>query len=316
VPVGLRLYLKEKDAEALDVDYHSRSELARQILDPICAVAAEAQRAVIATGDGNYSTKEFLQDLPENVGVVGRFPVNSRLYEAPPTERPPGRPGPMPRKGPEVGSPQTLAEEESSFGPHPTEEGAEVRVVCGIWDSVLPGVMLRVVVVRRLEVDEQSQKNELEAFFTTLGPTENESTEDESEPPGDEPGEGLSGTEILQEYSRRWSVEILIREAKQFGGLGKDRCRKLRRIRGVNAFRLFMLAATRLCFAKQVQKQGAVNLKSRRPWYKQKEVPSGRDVLWACRAHLLTEGITPTVGFEQAMGEFHRKQPATRSRAA
>lgn len=59
--------------------------------ESFCAVATEAQRAVIATGDGNYSTEAFLQDLPENADVVGRFPVNSRLYEAPPTERPPGR---------------------------------------------------------------------------------------------------------------------------------------------------------------------------------------------------------------------------------
>jgi hypothetical protein len=186
--------------------------------------------------------------------VVGRFPVNSRLYEAPPTERPPGRPGPMPRKGPEIGSPQTLAKEENSFGPHPTEEGAEVQVVCGIWDSVLPGVMLRVVVVRRPDVGEQSRKNELEAFFTTLGPREDEESElpgdqssedpgeESSEDPGEDSSEELSGEEVLQEYGRRWSVEILIREAKQFGGLGKDRCRKLRRIRGVNAFRLWLMS--------------------------------------------------------------------------
>jgi hypothetical protein len=83
----------------------------------------------------------------------------------------------------------------------------------------------------------------------------------------------------------------------------------------VNGFRLFMLAAPRLCFAGLVQKQGTVNLKSQRPWYTQKEVPSGRDVLEICRAELVAERITPKVGFKQAMGKPHQKHPATQSRA-
>jgi hypothetical protein len=179
-----------------------------------------------------------------------------------------------------------------------------VRVACGIWDSVLPRVLLRVVVVRRPAA--KKQKNELEAFFTTRCSKAEEPEE----------AEDLTGEEILQEYRRRWSVEIVIREAKQFGGLGKDRCRKLRRIEGVNAFRLFMLAAGRLHFAKQVNQHGEMDLTPHRPWYEKKEVPSGRDVLWACREELLAEGITPTVGFKHTMDVSHRQEPAARSRAA
>lgn len=183
-----------------------------------------------------------------------------------------------------------------------------MRVTCGIWDSVLPGVMLRVVIVHRPEAKEHTQKNELEAFFTTLC---GEAKESEPEKQGKE----LLGEDILQEYSGRWSVEIVIREAKQFGGLGKDQCRRLHRIEGANAFRLFMLAAGRLYFAKQVTEHGEMDLASERPWYKQ-DVPSGRDVLWNCRAQLLAEGVTPTVGFKHTMEVFHQKQPTTRSRAA
>lgn len=306
LPVGLRLYLKKSEAEQLNRSYHSRSELARQILDRVAEQVGPNQ-TVLSVQDGDYSTKTFLRGLPENVEVVGRLPIDSKLYEAP-SERPPGKPGPQPRKGELIGSAKTLAQKDDSFQPHPNEEGAEVHVTCGIWDSVLPEVLLRVVVVRRPEED--ASKKKLEAFFTTRC-----SKDEASEEPA-AAGSALAAEGILREYGGRWSVEIVIREAKQFGGLGQDRCRRLHRIEGVNAFRLFMLAATRLHFAKQIAGHGELDLTPQRPWYKEKEVPSGRDVLWACREELLAEGITPTVGFKHTARVSHRKPTAMRSRAA
>ena len=48
---------------------------------------------------------------------------------------------------------------------------------------------------------------------------------------------------VLKEYRGRWSVEILIREAKESFGLGKDRCRNARKIAGINNFHLLIRAA-------------------------------------------------------------------------
>ena len=104
LPVGLRLYLKKNEAEQLDRSYRSRSQLARQILDQICEMVPEG-RTVLSIQDGNYSTKEFLQDLPPGAEVVGRLPVNSKLYEEPP-EKPPGKPGPQPKKASLWGRPR------------------------------------------------------------------------------------------------------------------------------------------------------------------------------------------------------------------
>ena len=176
VPIGLRLYLRKKEAARLDCPYRSRSELAGEMLERVSEEVGP-ERTVVSIQDGNYSTKEFLRGLPENVEVVGRLPIDSKLYE-PPEQPPPGTRGRKPRKGALIGSAKTLLAEEnpseenpaeeSAWHSHPTEDGVWIRRVRGIWDSVLPKVMLEAVVVYRPGLDSNSTKKKLEAFFTTL----------------------------------------------------------------------------------------------------------------------------------------------------
>jgi hypothetical protein len=352
VPIGLRLYLKRKEAAHLDRAYRSRSELAREMLD-LVSEEVGPRRTVISIQDGNYSTKKFLRGLPENVEVVGRLPIDSKLYEAP-EEPPPGKPGRKPQKGALIGSAKTLLagevlredlseedlsekdlageipSEESVWRSHPTEEGAWIRRVQGIWDSVLSEVMLEAVVVYRPDVGSNSSKNELGAFFTTLPagtgllkpagsnavPDADASQSKEGAGSSRETGAQKGFSErILQAYGGRWAVEILIRTAKQRLGLGKDQCRRWQRIEGTNAFRLFMAGAQNLFFAEQAAQNGREDLTRWRPWYGQKEAPSQQDVLWACRERLLRQGIIPTVGFEQSIGEVPRKEGEALARA-
>ena len=357
VPIGLRLYLKRKEAAHLDRAYRSRSELAREMLD-LVSEEVGPRRTVISIQDGNYSTKKFLRGLPENVEVVGRLPIDSKLYEAP-EEPPPGKPGRKPQKGALIGSARTLLagevlredlseedlsekdlageipSEESVWRSHPTEEGAWIRRVQGIWDSVLSEVMLEAVVVYRPDVGSNSSKNELGAFFTTLPagtgllkPAGSNAVPDadasQSDASQSKEGAGSSretgaqkgfSERILQAYGGRWAVEILIRTAKQRLGLGKDQCRRWQRIEGANAFRLFMAGAQNLFFAEQAAQNGREDLTRWRPWYGQKEAPSQQDVLWACRERLLRQGIIPTVGFEQGIGEVPRKEGEALARA-
>jgi len=389
IPIGLRLYVKKKEAAHLGRPYHSRSGLARQMLELVSETVGPG-RTVVTIQDGNRSTKKFLRGLPKNVEVVGRLPIDSKLYEAP-EEPPPGRRGRRPRKGSLIGSAKTLlaeenpaeenpaeenpaekgslgednSSEESAWQSHPTEEGVWVRRVRGIWDSVLPKVMLDAVVVYRPDLDSDSSKKgsskkELEAFFTTLseepsllgGPAETtaETTDEaeadseeeapeeeapeeeapEEEAPEEEAPEEEAPEEedlesdreeavserVLHAYGGRWAVETFIRTAKQHFGLGKDQCRRWRRIEGANAFRMFMAAAQGLFFADQAVEKGAIDLTRWRPWYRQKRNPSGEDVLWACREELLRQGIIPTVGFEQGVGKIPRERSEALARAS
>ena len=130
--------------------------------------------------------------MPKNAEVVGRLPIDSPL-DGLAEPKPPGQPGPQAKKGPRLGNAQELAEAAApeAWQAHPEEEGAEVLVVEGLWHSVMPGVLLRVVIVRREKATKR--KKVIEAFFTSLGT--------------------LSAEQILQEYRARWSIEIFFRRA-------------------------------------------------------------------------------------------------------
>jgi hypothetical protein len=243
---------------------------------------------VLSVQDGDYATKAFLQHLPDTAQVGGRLPISSPLYGRPQPKQP-SQPGPTAKKGPRLGNPKQLAEAaaEDVWQAHPTEDGAEVLTVEGCWHSVLPGRWLRVVIVRRPPEQVTKQKKPLEAFFTSWL--------------------SLNEQAILAEYRGRWSVEILIREAREHYGLGQDRCRKYERIVGVNGFRMVIGAAQVLWFAQEVERaqHQPVALHPYQPWYRQKQQVSLHDIAWAVRERLLLEGITPRVGFWEGVGVIH-----------
>jgi len=250
---------------------------------------------VLSVQDGNYATQYFLQDLPENVGVVGRMPKNGSLYERP-GPQPEEKPGPDPEKGDKIGSPKELAESALGWASHPTEEDAQVYSFEAIWQSVLPGKRLRILILRRPHLNDadsaKKRKRYLEVFFTT--------------------DLRLGAEQILEEYRGRWSIEILIREARESFGLGKDRCRATETIAGANNFRLLIGAAEVLYTAEtqEAEKQAADpeerpdRFDRLRPWYEDPGAPNLFDIHWGVREELAEAGITPKVGLRATSGEF------------
>jgi hypothetical protein len=299
VPVGLELYLKPAQAKALNVPYRSRSQLARAMLDFMAEQLPG--RHIRALADGGYATKDYGRGLPASSQVVGRFPISAKLYELPPKPSQKRRGAPR-KKGDVIGSPKTLATTETGWAPHPSEAGAEVQAWCGLWHSVLPGRLIRVVVVRRNATrciktpGRHTPLPAVEAFFT--------------------PDLTLSRDAILGEYRHRWAVEIEIRDANAFDGLGQEQCRKWQRIIGANTFRLVMAAARTLWFLAQVERGVAWNLCCYRPWYRQKVAPSQLDVVWACREALHEAGIFPIPRFTPDRAENHEEPDYALPRAA
>jgi hypothetical protein len=290
VPVGLELYLKPDTAKALKVPYLSRSQLARNIL--ACVVEQLPGRHIRSLADGGYATKDSVRQFPDSAHVVGRCPTSAKLYEWPPTPTKRRRGAPR-KKGALIGSPKTLAKTAEGWAPHPTEAGAEIQAWCGLWHSVRPGRLIRVVVLRRdatrstKRAGQRKPPPAVEAFFTT--------------------DLAWSAHDILSEYGDRWAVEMEIRDAGAFDGLGQDQCRKRQRIMGANTFRLVMAAARTLWFINQVECGTGVNLCRYRPWYRQKVAPSQLDVVWACREALHEAGIVPIPRFIPDMAENHEE---------
>jgi hypothetical protein len=292
IPVGCELYLKVAQAQACHVPYRSRSQLVRTILDFVAAQVPG--RSIRSSADGGYATKDYVRQLPPRTQIVGRFPVSAKLYEVPPPPRPQRRGAPR-KKGALIGSPKLLAQTATGWTPHPHEAGAEFQAWCGLWHPVLPGRLVRVVVVRRdatratLRRGHRKPPPAVEAFFTT--------------------DLALSAQEILSEYRARWAVEIAIRDANAFEGLGHDQCRKRQRILGVNTLRLVLAAARTLWFIAQVDRGLEVPLCRYRPWYRQKVAPSQLDVAEACREALQEAGIFPIPRFTPEVAE-NDEEPA------
>jgi hypothetical protein len=274
VPIGLSLYLKEAQARKLQLPYRSRSALAREIVDFVAAQLPD--RRIQGLSDGGYATKAYLQGLPASVHVVSRMLLTGKLYAPPPKPVGPQR-GRPPKKGPVLGSPKTFARTRHGWHPHPTEAGALVQAWEGVWHTVLPGRVIRVVVVRRprhkpsRHAGQHKPPPPVEAFFTT--------------------DLSLSLAAILARYRERWAVEITIRDTYAFDGLGQDHCRKVERIVGANTLRLALAATRTLWFVEQASRAAPLNLQRYRPWYRKKCAPSQLDVVWACREALHEAGV-------------------------
>ena len=289
IPIGLSLYLKEEHAQKLHVPYHSRSALAREMVDFVAAQLPT--RRIRALSDGGYATKDYLQQLPTTVDVVARMLTTGKLYALPsqPTLPRRGRP---PKKGPLLGSPKTLARKRSGWQSHLTEAGASIQAWDGVWHTVLPGRVVRLVVRRplRVRVRKPGQCKALppvEAFFTT--------------------DLTLSLDAILGQYRERWAVEITIRDSNALAGLGQDQCRKHARAVGANTLRLVLAAARTLWFVKHAARTPAIELRRYRPWYRQKVAPSQLDIVWTWREALHTAGVFPIPRFARDLAEIQQE---------
>jgi DDE superfamily endonuclease len=288
VPIGLSLYRKEAQARKLQLPYRSRSALAREIVDFVAA--QRPGRWIRGLVDGGYATKESLQGLPASVHVVSRMLLTGKLYAPPPKPYGPQR-GRPPQKGPWLGSPKTFARNRHGWHPHPTEAGALVQAWEGLWHTVLPGRVIRVVVVRRPRRSRHAGQHRppppVAAFFTT--------------------DLSLSLAAILAQYRDRWAVEIAIRDTYAFDGLGQDQCRKVERMVGANTLRLVLAAARTLWFVERASRADTLDLQRYRPWYRQKCAPSQLDVVWVCREALHEARVFPIPRFTPELAEIHKE---------
>jgi hypothetical protein len=279
LPIGLELSRKEALAYKLKVPYRSRSALARRIVDHVAATLPT--RAIHVATDGGDATQAFLRALPPHVTVIGRFLLTATLSQLPPT-RVKGQRGAPRKKGPLLGSPQTLATPSAAWQPHPQEAGAFIQSWVGLWHSVCPGRPMRVVVVWRPHLQGTKAPHGTKAFGR-LKPLEAFFSTDVS----------LSARTLLETYADRWAMEIAIRDGHASYGVAQDQCRKFERMVGANTLRLLMAAARTLWFIVTSEQHADVPLQRFRPWYRHKVAPSQFDVAWACREDLQVAGIFP-----------------------
>jgi hypothetical protein len=186
-----------------------------------------------------------------------------------------------------------LARRRHGWPPPPTAAQAEVQAWIGLWHPVLPGRLVRVVVVRRPAARSQQPGQRtppppVDACFTTAL--------------------ARSLEDIRRQSRDRWAVAIAMRDSHAFNGLGQDQGRTIQRLVGAHTCRLVMAAArTRWCLDQANQPHG-MDLRRYRPWSRQKCAPSPRDMAGACRDALHEAGVFPIPRFTPDRTENHEER--------
>jgi hypothetical protein len=147
--------------------------LARDLLD--CVAPQVPGRPIRSLADGGDATQDSTRQLPKAPPVVGRLPISAQLSTLPPTPTHQRRGAPR-NKGDLLGSPQPLAQTAKGWAPHPSAAGAAIQAWEGLWHAVLPGRLVRGVVLRRHGKPAPTQPGHrkpspaIAAFFTTALP--------------------------------------------------------------------------------------------------------------------------------------------------
>ena len=139
VPIGLSLYLKEEQAQQLNVPYQSRSALAREIVDFVAAQLPDAP-AFACWAMAAMPPRTTCSQLPATVHVVGRMLITGKLYAPAAAAR--AAPRVSPEERPVAGvaenvGPQTerlAAPSHRSRGARPSVDGAVAYRLAGTRD--------------------------------------------------------------------------------------------------------------------------------------------------------------------------------------
>ena len=289
IPILLRLYRKKtkkrkpgrpkgerkSTGDATPDEYRTRPELAVEMLE----IVAEwlNGRGFRVVGDSEYSGKSVSRELPANADLVGRMVMNAALYDEPSAPKP-GRSGRPRKKGERLANPAELAKSRSVKWTKTRVDiyGKSVRVwfksVRALWYNSAGARLLNVVVVR-----DPSGKRRDDCFFST--------------------DLSMTPTEIIETISKRWSLEVTFRDAKQSLGFEEPQSRTRKAVERTAPMAMVLYGLTVLWY---VEHGEALHAKwfVKLPWYRKKRSASFGDMLATLRQAIWVEvnSLDPAVG--------------------
>jgi hypothetical protein len=255
LPILFRLYVPKKTADKKRLPYHTKPQLAVQMLELLCG--RWENRRFHAIGDSAYGGKSVLLKLPGNCDLTSRLKMDARLYDAPPAHRK-SRKGGRPRKrGTRLPTPGTMLKGRCRrptldiYGRRDKSRVAE----CVARVYAAPGRALRVVAVEPLTGGRKAQ-----AFFSTC--------------PDD------SAEAVLTRYAARWSLEVTYHDAK--GQLGFEQPQGWTRlaVRRTAPVAMLLYSLTVLWFSRAGHRHYRPPT---RPWYIGKTQASFADMVTTLR---------------------------------
>ncbi len=265
LPVLFRLYRTEKECKKRGVKHRKKTELARELLDVLCAWLP--RQRIELTADAAYCNATVTRGLPERVVLFGAMRPDAVLTDPPPTRTGSGTKGGRPSKrGKLLRKPEQIARDGRT--PWRTTEATlygrttqvRYKTFTAQWYRATGTRLLRVVVVATL-----SGNVPYRVFFSF------DAT--------------LEVRQILETYAQRWGVEVFFRDAKQLLGFADSQARKEAAVLRVAPLVGLLYSALVLWFADQVH-ASAIALPPVRPWYPHKNGLCFSDILRAARRTL------------------------------
>ncbi len=242
LPVLFRLYRNHKDCDAHGGDYAKKTELARTMLDAVCAEFADVP--ILGSGDVAYCNRTVLRDRPKNLHWVGAMHPRAALTGLP-------EPGERRKRGDRLPNPTELAgarrtrwqwAEALLYG---QTRKIAYKTLRAQWYSVCGTAELVVVVVRTT-----AGTLPFRVFFST-DPT-------------------MRVVDVVQTYARRWPIEVFFEEARAWLGWGESGQRVEAAVLRMTPFVGWIYTLLVVWFAEGAWKNGAAYVPVR-PWYHDKD---------------------------------------------
>lgn len=247
-------------------------QLARELVSVIAARYPE--RRVQVLGDGAYAAQALSPALlPANVSLILRTRRDTRLaLPAPP--RQPGRVGRPRLKGEQLPALETLAQHPCRWRTValPRRQGiARLEVITqhGLWWRRWREVPVSVVAIR-----DPNAPGQIQAVLIT-----NDTQ--------------LTPAQIIELYTRRWTIEVAFRDAKQLGGVGDAENRTRQAVERTAPFTFLCLTLAIIWYALHGHSPDDIHEhRQRAPWYRTKRQPSTQDMLAKLRRTIIATQIS------------------------
>src|SRR5215208_34272 len=272
LPLLFRLYMNKKGARRHGRPYRSRPELARELLQMVCADFA--QRSFHLLVDSAYGGQETLRHLPANCQMTCRWQMNVRLCQPPPTQRPRGKHGPLPRRGALLPSPPQMLEQRCQhvqldlYGQHESYRLASTAACL----FTVPERLLRIVASERLTPAGKPRRNFRAMYYS--------------------PASDACPQQVLQWYAQRWSIEVAIRDSKQQMGFGQPQGWTAAAVGRTAPTLMLLYSVVVLWFTREGQ---YFRRPAHLPWYPHKTAISFADMLSTLRWRMFRQWLCPTL---------------------
>lgn len=255
LPLLARLYIRQKDLPKVPAKhrppFQTKLEQAAELLDWLVRRLGWLKKPLWLVVDGAYAKKEVLRPARKlGVVIVSRLRKDAALRSLPPTERPSGKPGPMPTYGKQAISLAKRAGhqrgwQEEEFFLYREAVSKRYKTFLATWPPA--GGLIRVVLV-------QEERGWVAYFATDAAAT----VED-----------------ILEAVAARGAIEQAFHDLKEVWGLGQQQLRNLGANIGAYHLNLWMYTLVEVWAWRQSQRQLVDREDS--PWDEEERRPSHAD---------------------------------------